>query len=283
MAEITDHYKALGVTQSASAAQLKVAYRELVRRYHPDRNPDEETAARFREVQRAYEVLSDATQRSAYDLMRSSSFGNGGLTASMASDSFRQAHQSGATSSELGALFSFMYQQGGGEQWDIDAEVTLSFEQALRGGKTEVRLADGEFVRMMVPKGAQSGLKVRVRGRGRQGPEGQSGDLYVTFRVGPSARFRREGRDLYVTEPVTAMEAILGTSRSIVNAYGRTVTLQIPPGTQPGERLRLRGQGVATSKTKGDLYVEVQVSIPRTLTDAQRELLKRCADDIGLL
>jgi curved DNA-binding protein len=101
--------------------------------------------------------------------------------------------------------------------------------------------------------------------------------------VEPSPRFRREGDNLHATETISAMEAILGTTRAITNAYGRTVKVTIPPGTQPGERLRLRGQGVETEKHKGDLYVEVQVSIPRHLTEEQRKGLEQCARKHGIL
>ena len=97
------------------------------------------------------------------------------------------------------------------------------------------------------------------------------------------ARFRREGDNLHVIETVSALEAILGTTRSITNAYGQTMKVHIPPGTQPGERLRLRGQGVETATRRGDLFVEVQVTVPRSLTDAQREALAACARDSGLI
>ncbi len=124
---------------------------------------------------------------------------------------------------------------------------------------------------------------MRVKGRGRRSHRGDVGDLVVTFRVEPSPRFRREGDHLHIAETVSAIEAILGTTRQITNAYGQTVKVSIPAGTQPGERLRLRGQGVATDKRTGDLFVEVLMMVPRQLTDAQRAELEAAALRAGIL
>ena len=138
----------------------------------------------------------------------------------------------------------------------------------------------------MIPRGVRTGVKIRVSGRGQAAPGGASGgapgDLLVTLRVDVSPRFRREGDHLHVVETVSAIEAILGTARSITNAYGQTIRVAIPAGTQPGERLRLRGQGVATDKRTGDLFVEVNVMVPRELTAGQRAELEATAQRIGL-
>ncbi len=166
---------------------------------------------------------------------------------------------------------------------DLETHLRVSFEQALHGSKAEVRLPDGERVRLHVPKGVRPGAKVRLRGRGRPGPGGRRGDLYVTFDVAAHPRFRREGDDLYVTEQVGALPAALGTTRQVANAYGRRLKLTIPPGTQPGEALRLRGQGVQTKSRAGDLYVEIAVVVPRDLTEAQRETLRQAAVEARLL
>jgi DnaJ-class molecular chaperone len=183
-------------------------------------------------------------------------------------------------------LFSFFFGEGDPRTThsrDLEAQVQLTFDQALRGGRTEVQLAGGETVRVMIPTGVRSGVKVRVKNCGRIGRDGTRGDLYVTFRIEPSTRFRREGDNLHVTETISALEAILGTTRSITNAYGQTIKVQIAPGTQPGERLRLRGQGVALKDRTGDLLVEIQVTVPRALTDEQRAELAAAAERVGLL
>lgn len=262
MPQDTDYYLLLGLAEGASAEAVKVAYRRLARQHHPDQNRGDGAAEeRFKGLQEAYAVLSDPAQRRAYDLERL--------------DPFARL-----------ALGSPLFQPGGpagGVRADVEAQVRLTFDQALRGGTTEVRVPGGEPVRLAIPVGVRSGLKVRVRGQGRATGDGGRGDLYVTFRVDPSERFRREGENLHRVETVSAVEAIVGTTRSITNAYGQTIKVHIPPGTQPGERLRLRGQGVATKHRAGDLFVEVQVTVPRSLTDAQREALEQTAREIGLL
>ncbi|WP_412069500.1 DnaJ C-terminal domain-containing protein [Rubrivirga sp. IMCC43871] len=278
MAEVTDYYELLGVPETASPEAIKRAFRTRARATHPDHHPgDPEAMERFKSLQRAYETLSDANQREAYDHTR---LGWGGF-----GDAF-ESHTHGAPFGDrydpLVSLFFGDTPPTAGVGADVEARVKLTFDQALRGGKTEVRLAGGETVRLTVPKGVRSGLKVRVKGRGKAGPDGR-GDLYVTFRVDPAGRFRREGDNLHVVEAVSALEAILGTARSITNAYGQTMKVQIPPGTQPGERLRLRGQGVETATRRGDLFVEVQVTVPRQLSDTQRRALGEAARHIGLL
>lgn len=272
MAEVTDYYQLLGVDETASAAAIKRAYRVLARQSHPDHNPGDRYAEeRFKRIQAAYQILSDPEQRRAYDTLRH--------------DPLAMAFSAVSTYSRTDGFSpygSFAYGTAGPGA-DVETQVRLTFDQALRGGTTEVRLHDGESVRLAVPKGVRSGLKVRVRGHGKASVSGVRGDLYVTYRVDPSPRFRREGENLHVVETVSAIEAVLGATRSITNAYGQTIKVHVPPGTQPGERLRLRGQGVATQDRAGDLFVEVQVTVPRDLSDLQREALGRLAHDIGLL
>jgi molecular chaperone DnaJ/curved DNA-binding protein len=304
MAEITDYYQVLDVDEGASADEIKKAYRRLARTYHPDRNPDDpEAEERFKAVQEAYGVLSDPEKRKAYDRARRNPFagfggfgaggpaGNGGFRTEYVDlgDLFGgQPGFEGGGSGGFDTFFSQIFEEPRARRRpvqgrDVETTVQLSFDQSLQGGKSELKLPDGEPLRLTIPKGVRSGFKVRVRGRGQHAPGGEPGDLYVTFRVEPSPRFRREGDNLHVTETISAMEAILGTTRAITNAYGRTVKVTIPPGTQPGERLRLRGQGVETAQHTGDLYVEIQVSIPRHLTDEQRKGLEQCARKHGIL
>ncbi len=297
MAEVSDYYQTLEVEETAAPDAIKKAYRRLARAYHPDRNPGDPSAEdRFKAVQEAYETLSDEKRRKAYDRERhvGPSRGPGGFDASSfggfdAESAFRGA-RSGSTFSGADGfdpLFSFFFSgenaQRAAPLHDVETELKLTFDQALRGGRTEVRLPDGETVRLAIPRGVRSGLKVRVRGHGETDASGARSDLYVTFRVEPSPRFRREGDHLHIVEAVSAIEAIVGTTRPITNAYGQTVKVQIPPGTQPGERLRLRGQGVATDAKAGDLFVEVQVVVPRELTKTQRDALAATARETGLL
>ncbi len=287
MAETTDYYQLLGVDETASAEAIKRAYRKLARASHPDRNPgDVESEERFKLLQIAYSVLSHPERRRAYDVSRHDPFGLGGGFDGVLRPNVGRG--SAFNRSEgFDPLFSFFFgdetaaraERGA----DVEAHVRLTFDQALRGGKTDVHLSDGDPIRLTVPKGVRSGLKVRVRGHGRPGSTGERGDLFVTFRVDPSPRFRREGDNLHVVETVSAIEAVVGTTRSITNAYGQTIKVHIPPGTQPGERLRLRGQGVVTKQRTGDLFVEVQVTVPRELSDEQRKTLADTARRLGLL
>jgi molecular chaperone DnaJ/curved DNA-binding protein len=170
---------------------------------------------------------------------------------------------------------------------DTETTLRLSFQQALEGGPTQVRLPGGEqgsqTMRIKIPKGARPGMKIRLRGQGKKDAAGRKGDLYVTFRVADHPRFERRGDDLHLTEEVGVFEATLGTERRIENAYGEQIRLRIPPGTQPGAQLRMKGQGVETEKTTGDLYVEIDVRVPEDLTDEQRETLEAAAEEAGLV
>ncbi len=309
MPRTKDFYSILGVNEHAGADAIKKAYRKLAREYHPDRNPDKPGAEeRFKEIQHAYDVLSDPQKRKQYDLSRKNPFGGMGepFTTSGGSQYYRtpdgtyhRADSQGGASGDFFDSFSggftdlFSKIFGGAEPSGAagnrpgrravsEAELRLTFEEALAGGKREISLPDGEKVRIDVPKGVRSGFRIRLRGYGPPAPNGR-GDLLVTFEVAPDARFRREGDDLITTVAVTAFEALLGATRNVTNAYGKRIKLAVPPGTQPGDKLRLKGQGVETAKGAGDLLVEVQVSIPRDLTPEQRDAIRSAAARAGLL
>ncbi len=305
MPQLKNYYDILGVNEKAGAEEIKKVYRKLAQKYHPDRNPDKPDAEdRLKEVQEAYSVLSDAKKRKQYDRMRQNPFGAfGGFTANNG-DRFYQRPDGtyvrfsnddgdidfsdifGDTVGGIGDFFSRIF--GGdapktGQTPNTKTTVRLSFDQALRGGKTTVRLPDGKTVRLTIPRGVHDGFRIRLKGRGQQGADGQRGHVFVTFKVDPHPRFRREDDDLYVTETINAVEAMLGTTRHLSNPYGKRIKVPIHAGTQPGARLRLKGQGVQTEKHTGDLYVEVEVTIPEDLTEAQREALREAAKKAGLV
>ena len=294
MVEATDYYHTLELDASAPADAVKQAYRRLALACHPDHHPGDAVAEeRFKCLQSAYEVLVDPARRAAYDRTRRTPFGRSSLFDAPG------RHEAGPR----GVLDFFFNTEAPARGSDVEAQLQLTFDQALRGGTTDLPVHSGEAVRLVVPRGVRSGVRIRVSGRGAPahgglahnglahgglahggaGPGGTPGDLYVTLRVDASPRFRREGDHLHLVETVSALEAILGTARSITNAYGQTIRVAIPAGTQPGERLRLRGQGVATDKRTGDLFVEVSVTVPRALSDAQRAELERAARAAGLL
>jgi curved DNA-binding protein len=305
MPEVKDYYKVLGVAEKASADEIKKAYRKLARDYHPDRNPDKPGAEeRFKEVQEAYSVLGDEKKRKEYDTMRKNPFGFGGGFGgrnggrhyrSPEGTTYRFDASEGRGFEDIfdggggfGDLFSRFFggqesahdpaagrarpRQAAGK--DLNTTLRLSFDKALKGGKTEVSLPTGEKIRLDVPEGVDSGFKIRLRGRGQAGVGGKRGDLYVTFQVDDHPTFKRDGLDLTLTVPVSPFEAMLGTQRSVTNAYGERIRITIPAGSQPGDRLRLKGQGVRSGDKRGDLYAELQVDVPRDLTPEQKEAVE---------
>ena len=294
MAAVKDYYKVLGVKEDASTEAIKKAYRALAREHHPDRNPDDKQAEeRFKEIQEANDILSDDEKRREYDMRRRNPFGSGpGFTTGAGSRFYKTPDgtfvrfegEEGSGSDPLGGftdLFGRMFSGGGrssGRGRDIDTIVRLSFNESIQGGKKEVLLPSNERIRINVPKGVHDGFRIRLRGRGHNGMGGR-GDLYVTFRVTPSPRFDRKDNDLYVIETVSVFEAMLGTTHEVTTAYGKTIKLTIPPGTQPGDKLRVRNQGVVSEDGTGDLYVEIKVTVPTNLTDKQREILEAARKD----
>ena len=299
-----DFYEILGVEETADAAAIKKAYRGLARKYHPDKNPDDkESERKFKEIQEAYEILSDSEKRKKYDAMKKNPLGSGSFDDFFSTEggtrfyrapdgSYVRTEFGGAGQGEdqfgdggLGDVFSRFF--GGGQPQEqsgrrvrtkpTETTVQLSFEQSLTGGKLKVALPDGERISLSIPRGVRDGFKVRLKGRGAPTGRGR-GDLFVTFRVNESGEFRRVADDLYTTVTISAVQAMLGHSRNIENAYGETVKLTVPVGIQPGEKLRLRGQGVRTDEGTGDLYVEVKVSIPRNLSAKQRRALDAFQD-----
>ncbi len=317
MPQVKDYYKVLGVSEGASQDEIKKQYRKLARKYHPDRNPDTPGAEeRFKEVQEAYDTLSDPEKRKQYDRMRKNPFGQMGEGFSTSSgqryyrapDGSYVRFESSRGGPGLGVddlfgggfsdIFSRFFGGGGaggpaeepfvrarrpnGQNLNVSTDLRISFDQALQGGKTEVRLPSGEVVRLRIPKGVRSGFKIRLKGHGNVGSGGRRGDLLVTFQVDPHPNFRREGDDLYTTVTVNALEAMTGKTVSLTNAYGNTIKLNVPKGTQPGDKFRLKGQGVETEKGQGDLYVEVRIVIPK-LTPEQAKTIEKAAREAGII
>jgi curved DNA-binding protein len=312
MPAVKDYYEVLGVSESASTDAIKKAYRKLAREFHPDRNPDKPDAEeRFKEIQEAYSVLSNAKKRKEYDARKKSPFAGfgdgfgpaGSERVYRAPDGTYVRFDAGSGGfedvSDLGGSFGDVFSRFfGGEApeepsarrrqrrargRDVETTLKLSFEHALQGGKTDVSLPDGATIRIDVPKGVDSGFKIRLKGRGAPGPTGERGDLYVTFQVEPHGRFRREGNDLYTTIDVNPFEAIFGLKRNVRTPSGKQIKITIPEGSQSGDRLRVRNHGVETDSARGDLYVEIAVKTPRDLTEEQKAVLRAAAEEVGLL
>jgi DnaJ-class molecular chaperone len=307
MSEKKDYYKILGIHERAAPEEIKKMYRQLAREYHPDRNQGRSDAEeRFKAVQEAYDVLSDPRKRRHYDHQRREPYETfqapNGDTFHRESDGtyVRRSHRPPAgnegyengerSSGGVGGFFSRLFGGGGDEangdrrrsSLDLDTRLRLSFAQALKGGRTEVTLPHGETVRIKIPRGVQTGFRIRLKEKGRIGATAV-GDLYVTFEVEPHHFFRRIGDDLHIVCTINPIEAMLGITRNMLNAYGSQIKLRIPPGTQPGSKLRLKGQGVRTEQATGDLYVQIDIRVPENLTVQQREILREAAQKVNLI
>lgn len=321
MPQTKDLYDVLGVDEDASQKEIKKAYRELARKHHPDRNPDDANAEeKFKQIQKAYSILSDEEKREEYDARRRFGGGAGGFGGGQGSwrqsaggpeIRFEQGNMNEAFGGGggLGDIFESFFggagSRGGtrsrdpfGQQrqqrqrrqrrdqpsgQDIETSLRLSFQEALQGGRKKVELPTGESIRLDIPKGVRNGYKIRLKGRGKRGPRGGRGDLYVTFKVNDHPRFRRKGDDIYLTETIGLFDALFGTERQVPTPYGQHLKLTIPAGTQPGEKLRLKNQGVKTDDGQGDLYVEIDVNIPENLSDEQESILREAAEEANLL
>jgi DnaJ-class molecular chaperone len=291
MAGPADLYAVLGVPEDADQDAIKKAFRDLAKKHHPDANPgDKKSEERFKEASQAYEILSDPEKRRRYDAMRRSPFnGRGSAEGGFGGDVF------GGEGQSINDLFE-MFFGGGGDPFgagpfggrgrrrpakgpDLESEVWVEMEDAALGRSVTVSLEGGRPLRLNLPAGADDGLRLRLAGQGGQGPAGP-GDLYLTLRVRPSARFRREGLDILSDLTLNLGQALLGGSRTIETLHG-SVRLKIPAGSAPGTRLRIPGQGIEAEGRKGDHYVVLGVELPKDLDDAEKEQLRQMAKKRG--
>jgi DnaJ-class molecular chaperone len=298
-----DYYEVLGVPRTASLDEIKRAYRKLAKQHHPDRNPgDPEAEQRFKEVQQAYDVLSDSNKRAEYD-----QFGAAGVGAWRTTPGGQRVYQWGGGStinvddledlmaafgagSRRPSIFEEFFGRRAGRGWepapepgaDQEFPISLSFEQAVHGATVSIRVpsatnSNSETLDVRIPPGVQDGQRIRVKGRGHPGSHGgPPGDLFLVCTVRPHAYFRRQGSDIYLDVPVTVPEAVLGAKIDVPTLDGRAV-VQLPPGTGSGTRLRLKGRGVPkpAGGQRGDQYVVVQVMPKPKLTPEERELFEK--------
>jgi molecular chaperone DnaJ len=286
-----DYYATLGVDKSASERDIKKAYRRLAQQFHPDNNPDDKAAeSRFKDVGEAYDVLSDSETRKEYDQARDAFARGAWATGPGGPGNTQYVHiedlgdllgggGGGGIFGGFGDLFgrrsrAASPQKGG----DVETDVSLTFHEAISGVTRTLTItgaAGPREVQVRIPAGVDDGARIRVRGRGRSGSNGgDAGDLYVRVRVARHPIFERVGRNLKVHVPILFTEAALGTEVTAPTLEG-TVTLKIPPGTQPGKTFRVSGKGVTTPKGTGDLLVVADIEVPRDLSDEQRSLLER--------
>jgi molecular chaperone DnaJ len=279
-----DYYEVLGVEQSASAKDIKRAYRKLAQEYHPDTTSgDQEKESRFKEVNEAYSVLSDDTTRAEYDKARAMGPGaftggpGGGaqyVTVEDLGDLFGGA--GGGFFGGFGDLFGRGARQAQPRAGrDVEAEVTLSFHEAVQGTTKTLSVDGGPPVQVKIPAGVNDRARIRVRGKGGPGMAGgPPGDLYVRVHAGSHPVFGRSGKDLKIEVPITFTEAALGADVSVPTLDGN-VTVRIPPGTPSGKKFKVSGKGVHADSGDGDLYVTVTVTVPTDLDDDQRTLLEQ--------
>jgi len=280
----TDYYSVLGVGKDASPKDIKRAYRKLAQQYHPDTNAGDPTAeARFKEVSEAYDVVGDAETRQEYDHMRDVGYfvggPGGGQQYVRVEDLFSGG--GGASPFDLFGGIGDLLGQGRSRPRpgrDLSAELRLSFHEAIAGVTKQLTI-NGQKLKVKIPQGVADGARIRVSGKGAAGSAGGSaGDLYVTVRVGEHPIFVRSGRNLGITVPITFAEAALGAEVAVPTLDGK-VTLRIPPGTPNGKTFRVTGKGVVTAGDTGDLMVTVDVVVPKSLTDEQRQLLEKFRDN----
>ncbi len=357
-----DFYQILGVSEKATADEVKKAYRKLAKQYHPDANPNKpEATETFKQISEAHSVLSDPEKRKKYDTMRrlgafdpdrqrSSPRGGGRAGPPESGEMFDFGEMGG-----LGDIFSSIFGRGNkreepkGESVEVVMEVP--FRTAALGGKIPITLSmngpcetcggsgaapgattsqcpeckgrgtisfgQGGFAvnrpcpmcrgrgkvpsekcptchgggetqaekRMMitVPPGTETGTRMRLKGQGGSGGSGRpAGDLLIEFQVQPDKFYRREGLDLIADVTINLAQATLGTRLRVKTLDGKKVVLKIPPGTQPGRKFRVKGEGISKGDRKGDLIVVVNVSVPEELSEEQAELLKKFAESAGL-
>ena len=280
-------YEVLGVAKDASADAIRTKYRKLARKHHPDVNPGNAKAeAAFKRVAAAYEVLGDADKRKAYDEFGEASLATGFDPAKARDYARWQGAQQQRTErgfrDDAGPVeFDFSEMFGRGRRpsrgHDLHATVPMDLRQAIEGGEVSFDIPQHGATRVRIPPGADTGSVVRIPGKGSPGPAGgPPGDLVIEIEVAPHPRLRRDGLDLRMALPVTLDEAYNGGSVD-VPTFGGPVVLKIPPRTQNGAVLRLRGKGVARKDQRGDLLVELDVRMPDRADDALAEALRASA------
>jgi curved DNA-binding protein len=286
-----DYYEVLGVPRTATADEIKRAYRKLARKHHPDLQPAAEKATaseRFKEINEANEVLSDPEKRAQYDAL--------GPDWKSGMDFSTQPRQPGVGRSADGAgdgadfgAFSDFFESlfggasggrgrgGGGARIvfpgsDVEAELPFSLDEALRGGRRRITLTGGRTLDLKIPLGARDGTILRLAGQGEPGMGGAPpGDLLLHLHLVPHTRYRVTGDDIEMDLTLWPWQALLGAQVRTETPEG-AVNLTVPPGTQAGRRLRLRGRGLPKGDSeRGDLYAVAKIVIPDKPTDAERK------------
>ncbi|MGI6655658.1 MAG: DnaJ C-terminal domain-containing protein [Desulfobulbus sp.] len=309
-----EYYKILGVTQTATADEIKKAYRKLALKYHPDKNPgDKQAEEQFKKISEAYAVLSDPEKKKQYD-----TFGEAGFRQRYSQEdifrnfdlndilrqfgfggSFRNMggmHTGGFRATGGGSPFeSFFAQSGMGgcasggcrpqpaKGRDLTYEMTVTLEEVLHGGEKTVGLRQGgetQNVSVKIPKGIEDGKRLRLSGKGAPSPTGgPAGDLYLKVHVAEHPLFQRVEDDLVLEQRIPFSQACLGTTIEVTTLDGKKFNVRVPAGTQQEAKLRIKGHGLPSGPIgkRGDLLVKIAVSIPTELTPEQESAVRALA------
>ena len=300
-----DYYQILGVAKDATEKDVKQAYRKLARKFHPDVNPNNKSAQeKFKEINEAYEVLSDSTKRGKYDTLGANwqsyeqyqragaqepfQWGGGGAQyRTVNAEEFQNLFggEPGGFSDFFRTFFGSGFGEGGHVQarprrgQDIEQAIDISLDEAYHGGARYPQ-KDGRRLEIKIPSGVKTGSKIRYGGEGMPGQSGgPAGDMYLRVQVTPHPTLERDGDDLRCELPVDLYTAVLGGETTVPTLKGQ-LALKIPPETQAGKTFRLAGQGMPRLNQPnafGDLYAQVRVVLPTNLTQPERELFEKLA------
>lgn len=299
-----DYYKVLGVSKTAGTDEIKKAYRQLARKYHPDKNSgDKDAETKFKEISEAYSVLSDPEKRRKYDNL-GSSWNNFQQRGGRHDDFDWSQWTSGAGRQSTGSSFGDIFGNKGnfseffekifssgfaGKQGfqkspkkgkDFETSVDLTLEEAFKGTSRMINL-NGEKIEIKFKPGVADGQDMKITGKGYPGLNGgTNGDLIIKIGIKKHKRVERSGNDLTVEVTIDFFKAMLG-GKTKINTFGGMLQLNIPPETQPGKVLKLSGQGMphySDNSKRGDLYIRVNVELPKKLTSEEIELIKTLKD-----
>ena len=284
-------YETLGVSESATQAEIKKAYRSLAKKYHPDINKTPEAEEKFKEINGAYEVLGDEEKKAQYDQYGDSMFGgqnfhdfargqgNGVDINDILRNMFGGGRGGFSSGGFGGAGFGGGFGGGYEPDLDIEASLTVDFKTAVVGGKKSITL-NGESFDIKIPQGIANGQKIRAKEKGKKAQGFPRGDLILTINVSEDDEYKREGDDLYLTVDVPLYTAFFGGKVEVKTLY-KDVTLKIPQDTKQNQKMRLKDLGVLNRKTKemGSLYLTINIvlpkldTIPSELVEMMREKL----------
>lgn len=303
MASERDYYEILGLKKGASGEEVKKAYRNLARSHHPDVDKSPGAEARFKEINQAYQILSDPQKKAAYDQFGHAAFRPGGSSGASGRgfDPFGFGGQAGqwgpftysysSSDGDFGgaeamdpfdifeSVFGFRGFGGAPRKGrDLSYVLEVDFMEAIHGGERIVEI-DGKDYRVKIPTGASTGTKIKFAGEGeagrtREGRELPRGDLYISLRVSAHPKFVREGNDVYSQQEISYSQAVLGDKIDVETVEG-LVKLSIPNGTQSSTVFRIKGKGVKSSRGTGDHYVRVAIKVPKKVSGRERELLEQ--------